>query len=86
MITDKGRRLALNDIKTSKGKSITLWGSMPCAGGSPWQCANEAHHFRTGNHRAMRRLRGIRTDFRYLFWYFREIARAAHDAGGCRLP
>eukprot|EP00959_Pyramimonas_sp_CCMP1952_P438110 9171758-Pyramimonas_sp.AAC.1 len=30
----------------------------------------------------MRRLRGIRTDFRYLFWNFREIARAVHKAGG----
>eukprot|EP00959_Pyramimonas_sp_CCMP1952_P069619 1453244-Pyramimonas_sp.AAC.1 len=31
---------------------------------------------------SMRRLRGIRTDFRYLFWNFREIARAVHKAGG----
>eukprot|EP00959_Pyramimonas_sp_CCMP1952_P294758 6165036-Pyramimonas_sp.AAC.1 len=30
----------------------------------------------------MRRLRGIRTDFRYLCWNFREIARAVHKAGG----
>eukprot|EP00959_Pyramimonas_sp_CCMP1952_P049096 1025545-Pyramimonas_sp.AAC.1 len=30
----------------------------------------------------MRRLRGIRTDFVYLFWNFREIARAVHKAGG----
>eukprot|EP00959_Pyramimonas_sp_CCMP1952_P296193 6195869-Pyramimonas_sp.AAC.1 len=30
----------------------------------------------------MRRLRGIRTDFRYLFWDFREIARAVRKAGG----
>eukprot|EP00959_Pyramimonas_sp_CCMP1952_P416194 8720092-Pyramimonas_sp.AAC.1 len=30
----------------------------------------------------MRRLRGIRTDFRYLFWNFREVARAVHKAGG----
>eukprot|EP00959_Pyramimonas_sp_CCMP1952_P445264 9322778-Pyramimonas_sp.AAC.1 len=29
MITDEGRRLALNDRKTFKGKRITLWGSMP---------------------------------------------------------
>eukprot|EP00959_Pyramimonas_sp_CCMP1952_P107658 2250952-Pyramimonas_sp.AAC.1 len=34
---------------------------MPCTGGSPWQYVNEAHYFRIGNHRAMRRLRGIRT-------------------------
>eukprot|EP00959_Pyramimonas_sp_CCMP1952_P236318 4938588-Pyramimonas_sp.AAC.1 len=82
MITDEGLRLALNDIKMFKGKRIALWGSMPCTGGPPWQCVNEAHCFRTGNHRAMRRLRGIRTDFRYLFWNFREIARAVHKAGG----
>eukprot|EP00959_Pyramimonas_sp_CCMP1952_P274919 5746998-Pyramimonas_sp.AAC.1 len=55
---------------------------MPCTGGSPWQYVNEAHYFRAGNHRAMRRLRGIRTYFRYLFWNFREIARAAHKTGG----
>eukprot|EP00959_Pyramimonas_sp_CCMP1952_P428430 8973494-Pyramimonas_sp.AAC.1 len=30
----------------------------------------------------MRRLRGIRTDIRYLFWNFREIAGAVHKAGG----
>eukprot|EP00959_Pyramimonas_sp_CCMP1952_P199967 4182648-Pyramimonas_sp.AAC.1 len=82
MRTDEGFRLALNDIRTFKGKHITLWGSMPCTGGPPWQCVNEAHYFRTGSHRAMRRLRGIRTDSRYLFWNFREIARAAHKTGG----
>eukprot|EP00959_Pyramimonas_sp_CCMP1952_P038173 798846-Pyramimonas_sp.AAC.1 len=50
MRTDEGLRLALSEIKTFKGKCIALWGSMPCAGGSPWQCVNEAHYFRTGNH------------------------------------
>eukprot|EP00959_Pyramimonas_sp_CCMP1952_P116187 2428904-Pyramimonas_sp.AAC.1 len=55
---------------------------MPCTGGPPWQYVNEAHYFRTGNRRAMRRLRGIRNDFRYLFWNFREIARVVHKAGG----
>eukprot|EP00959_Pyramimonas_sp_CCMP1952_P326134 6826565-Pyramimonas_sp.AAC.1 len=55
---------------------------MPCTGGSPWQYVNEANCFRTGNHRSMRRLRGIRTDSRYLFWNFLEIARAARKAGG----
>eukprot|EP00959_Pyramimonas_sp_CCMP1952_P108218 2262625-Pyramimonas_sp.AAC.1 len=82
MRTDKGRRLALNDIKKFKGQHTILWGSTPCTGGSPWQCVNEAHYFRIGNHRATRRLRGIRTDFRPLFWHFREIARAVHKAGG----
>eukprot|EP00959_Pyramimonas_sp_CCMP1952_P180471 3773735-Pyramimonas_sp.AAC.1 len=82
MRTDEGLRLALNDIIMFKGKRITLWGSMPCTGGSPWQYVNEAHYFRAGNLRAMRWLRGIRTVFRYLFWNFREIARAVHKAGG----
>eukprot|EP00959_Pyramimonas_sp_CCMP1952_P108970 2278714-Pyramimonas_sp.AAC.1 len=59
-----------------KGEHITLRGFMPCTEGSPWQYVNVARYFRTGNHRAMRRLRGIRADFRYLFWNFREIARA----------
>eukprot|EP00959_Pyramimonas_sp_CCMP1952_P288658 6036523-Pyramimonas_sp.AAC.1 len=76
MRTDEGLRIALNDINTFKGKHVTSWGSMPCTGGSPWQYVNEARYFRIGSHRAMRRLRGIRTDFRYLFWNFREIARA----------
>eukprot|EP00959_Pyramimonas_sp_CCMP1952_P401934 8422430-Pyramimonas_sp.AAC.1 len=76
MRTDEGFKTALNDIATFKGKHITLWGSMPCTGGSPWQHVNEAHYFRAGNHGAMRKLRSIRTDFRYLFWNFREIARA----------
>eukprot|EP00959_Pyramimonas_sp_CCMP1952_P232575 4860476-Pyramimonas_sp.AAC.1 len=82
MRTDEVLRIALNDINTFKGKHITLWGSMPCTGGSPWQYVNEARYFRVGNHRAMRRLRGIRPDFRHLFWNFREIARAVHKAGG----
>eukprot|EP00959_Pyramimonas_sp_CCMP1952_P028252 592898-Pyramimonas_sp.AAC.1 len=69
-------------MKKFTGRHIALWGSMPCAGGSPWQCVNEAHYFRIGNHGAMRRLRGIRTDFRYLFWNVREIARVVHKAGG----
>eukprot|EP00959_Pyramimonas_sp_CCMP1952_P011085 232184-Pyramimonas_sp.AAC.1 len=67
MRTDEGLRLALNDIKMFKGKHITLWGSMPCTGGSLWQYVNEAHYFRTGSHSAMRRLR---------------VARAVHKAGG----
>eukprot|EP00959_Pyramimonas_sp_CCMP1952_P035601 745525-Pyramimonas_sp.AAC.1 len=82
MRTDKGRILVLNDKKKFNGTHIALWGSMPCTGGSPWQYANETHYFRTGNHRAMRRLRGIRADFIYLFWNSREIARAARKAGG----
>eukprot|EP00959_Pyramimonas_sp_CCMP1952_P044232 924455-Pyramimonas_sp.AAC.1 len=82
MRTDKGKRLALNDIKKFKGRRIALWGLMPCTGGSPRQHRNETHYFHTGNHRAMRRLRGIRTDLRYLFWNFREIARAVRKAGG----
>eukprot|EP00959_Pyramimonas_sp_CCMP1952_P115506 2414514-Pyramimonas_sp.AAC.1 len=85
MRTEEGLTLVLNDIKTFDGTHITFWGSMPCTGGAPWQYVNEAHYFRTGNHRAMRRLRGIRTYFRYLFWNFREIARTVHEAGGCRL-
>eukprot|EP00959_Pyramimonas_sp_CCMP1952_P322137 6740691-Pyramimonas_sp.AAC.1 len=82
MRTDEGLRIALNGINTFKGKHITLWGSMPGTGGSPWQYVNEAHYFRIGNHRATRRLRGIRTDLRYLFGNFREIARAARKAAG----
>eukprot|EP00959_Pyramimonas_sp_CCMP1952_P124836 2609673-Pyramimonas_sp.AAC.1 len=82
MRTDERLKIALNDIAAFKGKQITLRGSMPCTGGSPWQRVNEAHYFRAGNHGAMRRLRGIRTDFRYLFGNFREIARVVHNAGG----
>eukprot|EP00959_Pyramimonas_sp_CCMP1952_P267921 5601741-Pyramimonas_sp.AAC.1 len=55
---------------------------MPCTGGSSWQYVNEAHYVRTGNHRAMRKLRGVRADFRYLFWIVREVARAVLKAGG----
>eukprot|EP00959_Pyramimonas_sp_CCMP1952_P108439 2267508-Pyramimonas_sp.AAC.1 len=83
MRTDEGLKIALNDIATFKGKHITLWGSMPCTGGSPLQCVSEAHYFRTGNHRAMRRLLGIRTDFRYLFWNFRDCPCCAQSGGRC---
>ena len=57
-------------------------GSIPCTGGSPWQYVNEAHYFRTGNHRALRRLRGVRTDFRYLLGNFVKLAHAVKKAGG----
>ena len=55
---------------------------MPCTGGSPWQYVNEALYYRTGNHRALRRLRGVRTDFRYLFQNFMVLARAVAKTGG----
>eukprot|EP00959_Pyramimonas_sp_CCMP1952_P018773 396752-Pyramimonas_sp.AAC.1 len=28
-------------------RRMTLWISMPCAGGPPWQCVNEAMHCRS---------------------------------------
>eukprot|EP00959_Pyramimonas_sp_CCMP1952_P295397 6178453-Pyramimonas_sp.AAC.2 len=82
MRTEEGNNEALGDTREFQGKHMSLWASLPCAGGSPWQHVNEAYYFRRGDHRSLRRLRGIRTDVRYLFWNFREIARAVVDAGG----
>eukprot|EP00959_Pyramimonas_sp_CCMP1952_P200160 4186255-Pyramimonas_sp.AAC.1 len=82
MRAEKGKHKSLRDIQEFQGKLVSLWASIPRAGGSPWQRVNEAHYFRRGDHRSFRRLRGIRTDFRCLFWNVREIARAVVDAGG----
>ena len=82
MRTDAGKRKALSDIKTFKGKHISLWSSIPCTGGSPWQYVNESIFYRKGDVRSLRRLRGLRTDFRLFFWNFREIAEAVLAKGG----
>eukprot|EP00959_Pyramimonas_sp_CCMP1952_P359044 7517987-Pyramimonas_sp.AAC.1 len=39
-------------------RRITLWISMPCAGGSKWQCVNETMYYRSGNEKALKKLRG----------------------------
>eukprot|EP00959_Pyramimonas_sp_CCMP1952_P229450 4797348-Pyramimonas_sp.AAC.1 len=82
MRTDEGKFKALADIKAFKRKQIALWGSIPCAGGSPLQYVSEAHYSRRGDHRSLRKLRGSRTDFRYLLGSFMEVARAVLEAGG----
>eukprot|EP00959_Pyramimonas_sp_CCMP1952_P250682 5239832-Pyramimonas_sp.AAC.1 len=43
--TDEGKHQALTDFRDFKGERILLWGSIPCAGGSPWQSVDEAHYF-----------------------------------------
>ena len=82
MRTDAGKCKALSDIKAFKGKHISLWSSIPCTGGSPWQYVNEAIFYRKGDVRSLRRLRGLRTDFRLFWWNFREIAEAVLAKGG----
>eukprot|EP00959_Pyramimonas_sp_CCMP1952_P089375 1869552-Pyramimonas_sp.AAC.2 len=84
MRNDEGRRLALNDIKNVQRKTHYVVGLYALHGRFPLAMCKRSTCFFccTGNHKAMRRLRGIRTDFRYLFWNFREIARAVHETGG----
>eukprot|EP00959_Pyramimonas_sp_CCMP1952_P344620 7217643-Pyramimonas_sp.AAC.1 len=82
MRTHGGQFKALADIKAFRGKRISLWGSIRCAAGSPWQCVNEVHYYSGGDHRSLRGFRGIWTDFRYLLWNFMKIARAVVETGG----
>eukprot|EP00959_Pyramimonas_sp_CCMP1952_P201451 4212636-Pyramimonas_sp.AAC.1 len=46
MRADEGKSKSLPDIEEFKGKHLSLWGSIPCAGRSPWQCVKEARCFR----------------------------------------
>ena len=67
MRTDAGKQKALSDLKAFKGKHVSLWSSIPCTGSSPWQYVNEAMFYRKADARSLRRLRGLRSDFRLFF-------------------
>ena len=68
---------------TAFGKpTVTLWASIPCTGGSSWQYINEMIYLKTGNKRALRRLRGLRTTFRKLWSNFVAIAQEVINIGG----
>ena len=82
MRTDAGKQNAFSDIKAFKGKHVSLWSSIPCTGGSPWQYVNEAMFYRKADSRSLRRLRGLISDFRLFLWNFREIAEAVLSRGG----
>eukprot|EP00959_Pyramimonas_sp_CCMP1952_P031798 667152-Pyramimonas_sp.AAC.1 len=45
--TSAGLAFAARKTRDHRGFHITLWGPSPCAGGSPWQCANEVMHIGT---------------------------------------
>eukprot|EP00959_Pyramimonas_sp_CCMP1952_P090008 1884139-Pyramimonas_sp.AAC.1 len=66
MRADKGKNKALRDMREFQGKRFSFWASTPYTGGSPRQHVNEARYFREGDRGSLRRLRGIRTDVRYL--------------------
>eukprot|EP00959_Pyramimonas_sp_CCMP1952_P428372 8972407-Pyramimonas_sp.AAC.1 len=39
-------------------RRITLWISIACTGGSPWQHVSEAMYYRSGNAKALKKLMG----------------------------
>ena len=51
----------ISTIRKYNKHSITLWSSIPCTGGSSWQYINEMIYYKTGNKKALKRLRGLRT-------------------------
>ena len=82
MTTEFGYMYAISRIREHEGHHITLWGSMPCTGGSPWQYVNECMYYRNGDDKAIKRLRGLRTTFRKLFWAFRGLTDEVTQRGG----
>eukprot|EP00975_Prorocentrum_lima_P027530 5786009-Prorocentrum_lima.AAC.1 len=64
MTTSSGLNYAKAMIRAESGKSIMLWGAIPCTGGSSWQHVKEALFRKTQNHDALERLRGLREKFR----------------------
>eukprot|EP00959_Pyramimonas_sp_CCMP1952_P416292 8721951-Pyramimonas_sp.AAC.1 len=85
MTTKEGQAFAVAKIiefdkeLKSKGlttdRRLTLWISMPCTGGPPWQCVNEAMYYRSGNEKALKQLRGHVTLCRKLLWVARDLAQ-----------
>eukprot|EP00959_Pyramimonas_sp_CCMP1952_P134933 2823548-Pyramimonas_sp.AAC.1 len=85
MATKEGRAFAVariiefdKEIK-SKGltadRRITLWISILCTGGCPWQSVNEAMYYRSGNESALKKLMGHATLLRKLLWVARDLAQ-----------
>ena len=69
-------------IPEFESPAITLWASIPCTGGSSWQYINELFYYKTGNKKALKRLRGLRTLFRRLWLNFVIIAKEVIKTGG----
>ncbi len=77
MTTRDGLDKAMLDLVIWGGHgNIALWASIPCTGGSAWQYLNEVMYERTGNQRALRRLKGLRTIFAKLWTNFEILATA----------
>ena len=71
--TAAGYEYAMSQIRSFGGGHITLWGSIPCARGSPRQYVNEVMYYRSGDGKSLRRLWVLRANFRKLFWAFRDL-------------
>ena len=63
-------------------KSMLLWSSIPCTGGSTWQYVNEAVYLRSNNELALQRLRGLRNVFEKLWINFERVAEGVISGGG----
>eukprot|EP00975_Prorocentrum_lima_P004233 919650-Prorocentrum_lima.AAC.1 len=61
-------------IRAESGKSIMLWGAIPCTGGSSWQHINKALFRRNQNFEALRRLTDLREKFRVLWKNYTVLA------------
>ena len=72
----------IKEIQAFNKPSITLWASIPCTGGSSWQYINEMIYLKTGNKKALRRLRCLRTTFRKPWSNFVVIAQEVINIGG----
>ena len=82
MTTESGYQYAYDKLMEHSSRHVTLWASIPCTGGSPWQYVNEAMYYRNGDKAALRRLKGHRTLLRKLFWAFRRRACEVLKLGG----
>ena len=81
MTTPEGLNFAIHHVGACEGP-ITLWASIPCTGGSPWQYVNEKQYYRNQDIDKLKRLKGHISLFRKLFWSFRDLAREVLRKGG----
>eukprot|EP00959_Pyramimonas_sp_CCMP1952_P147204 3080929-Pyramimonas_sp.AAC.1 len=92
MTTKEGKAFAVAQIEefekemkrqgNATDKRITLWISIPWTGGSPRQYVNEARYYRSGNGKALEKLRGHITLFRKLLWVARDLAQEVDKING----
>ena len=61
MTSETGLDMAIRAVQNHPNQKITLWSSIPCTGGSPWQYVNEAIYIRRGDYAKLEKLQRHRS-------------------------